>query len=170
MRYRRDQEGEQALGFFPVEVVRRLATLSALTVVPGAQPPIAGIALADGAVVTVLSLGEPPGPLAAQRSLDAFGVVPGADRAVLCRVGGIDVALTGGTVLATGVFGVAPDGESVLWRGEVVPEIDVRALYAQAEAATWAPRAGHPAERPRALRDEPPSQPHARVSEAGGWR
>ena len=144
MRYRRDQEGEQALGFFPVEVVRRLATLSALTVVPGAQPPIAGIALADGAVVTVLSLGEALShPVTKKRSYEPGEdwVVPGAECALLCHLDGSSVALTGATVLATGVFDAAPDGSGVLWRSEVVPVLDVRALHAQAEATTWPPRA-----------------------------
>ncbi len=134
-------EGD-ALGFIPAEVARRLTALSSLTVVPGARPPIAGIALADGAVVTVLSIGQAIEPPAARPSYEPGEDwrVPGADRAVLCHLGGFDVALTGATVLATGVFDVAPDGEGVLWRSEVAPAIDVRALYAQAEATTWAER------------------------------
>ena len=67
--------------------------------------------------------------------------MPGADRAVLCTLGAIEVALTGASVVTTGVFEGAPEGEGVLWRSEVVPVLDVRALYAQAEAAALAPGA-----------------------------
>jgi hypothetical protein len=142
MRIHLGDEGE-ALGFVPAEVARRLTALSSVTPVPGARPPIAGIALADGAVVTVLSIGQAvvsPGVKPSYEPGDDW-CVPGADRAVLCHLGGFDVALTGATVLATGVFDVAPDGEGVLWRSSVVPVIDVRGLYAQAEATAWAERA-----------------------------
>ena len=148
LRLRRDEGG--ALGFIPAEVARRLTALSSLTPVPGARAPIAGIALADGAVVTVLRIGE-DAPQAAAHERASYDpgedwIVPGADRAVLCHLGGADVALTGATVLATGVFDAASEG-GVLWRGEVVPVIDVRALYAQAEASAWAERAVTPSPR-----------------------
>ena len=65
-----------------------------------------------------------------------------------CQLGGIEVALTGATVVATGVFDRAPDDEGVLWRSEVVPILDVRALYAEAEAATWTHRVVPPGETP----------------------
>jgi chemotaxis signal transduction protein len=144
-------EGGEALAFVPADVALRVTTLSSLTAVPGVRPPVAGIALADGAVVTVLSIGQAasathstPGSAAGERRSYEPGedwIVPGADRAVLCNLGGVEVALTGATVLATGVFDAAPGGDGVLWRSEVVPVIDVRAFYAQAEAATWAERA-----------------------------
>ena len=144
-----DGEGGDALAFVPAEVALRVTALSSLTAVPGVQSPVAGIALADGAVVTVLSIGQAtalsaPGPAAGARRSYEPGedwIVPGADRAVLCNLGGCQVALTGATVLATGVFDAAPGGDGVLWRSEVVPVIHVRALYAQAEAAMWAERA-----------------------------
>lgn len=171
-------EGGEALGFVPADVARRLTTLSSLTPVPGARAPVMGIALADGAVVTVLRIphdgeqrrdgeprrcspnpsgrdGAPPSRDSPRPSREGVRyepgedwIVPGADRALLCNVGGFDVALTGATVLATGIFDTAPDGQGVLWRSEVVPVIDVRALYAQAEAATWARRASAPASGP----------------------
>jgi hypothetical protein len=138
----RTDEGD-ALGFVPADVARRLAALSALTPVPGARPPVVGIALADGAVVTVLRIGRVGAAVTMKPAYEPGGdwTVPGADRALLCQIGAAEVALTGATVVATGVFDVAPGAEGVLWRSEVVPVLDVRALYAQAEAATWAGRA-----------------------------
>jgi hypothetical protein len=137
-------DGEAAgLAFVPAEVARRLTTLSSFIPVPGAQPPASGIALADGAVVTVLRVGEAETRTSMGRPAYSPGedwLVPGANRAVLCQLGGFEAALVGGVVVATGLFDAAPDG-GVIWRGDVVPALDVRALYAQAEAASWAERA-----------------------------
>ena len=143
----RDGEGEGALGFVPAEIARRLTELSSFTEVPGARPPVTGIALVDGAVVTVMQIGSAPAEGPGRRSCTPSyepgedWSVPGADRAILCDLGGVEVALTGATVVATGVFDEAPGGEAVLWRSDVVPILDVRALYALAEAANWSPRA-----------------------------
>lgn len=141
--------GGAALAFVPAETALRLAALTSLTEVPGAKPPVVGIALADGAIVTVLDLGRalpprasllPPPPSSTRPSIDDWPV-PGANRAVLCTLGGLLVALTGGTVITTGLFQADPGDEGIFWRGELVPVLDVRALYAQAEAAIWADRA-----------------------------
>ena len=55
------------------------------------------------------------------------------------------VALIGGRVLSTGVFEQSTGDDGVIHRGELVRTLDVRALYAQAETAIWAPRPGTPA-------------------------
>lgn len=143
-------DGRAALGFVPAAVAARLVSLSSLTPVPGARPPALGIALADGAVVTVLQVGR--GEEARYEPDDGWPV-PGADRALLCRVGGLDLAVTGGVVLATGVFDAAPEG-GVVWRGAPVPALDVAALYAQAEAASWADCAAGAAPRFAEVDDE----------------
>jgi chemotaxis signal transduction protein len=135
------EEGETALGFVPADVARRVTALSSRMPVPGAPPSVAGLALADGAVVTVLDLAGFATGRAEQLSWPGADdwIVPGSDRALVCQIGGFDVALTGGLVVATGLFDAAPD-DGVLWRGEVVPVVDVRAMYAHAEAATYALR------------------------------
>jgi hypothetical protein len=131
-------EDGSVLGFVPASTAVRLAQLGSLVPLPAAPPLVAGIALADGVVVTVLRLGErgvePPPPEPGDE-----WPVPGAGRALICRVGALEVALTGGTVMATGLFEAALGG--IVWRGQMVPALDVPALYAQAEAATWADRA-----------------------------
>ena len=121
--------------FLPAEVAKKLAPLASLTRVPGTRPPVAGIALAEGAVVTVLDLsaGAPPATAADEplRSwADDDWCTPGADRALLCDLGGENlVALTGGTVVATGLFEAGPEG-SVIHRGARIPLLDVAALHA----------------------------------------
>lgn len=141
------------LGFIPASTATRIAAVGSLVSVPGAPAPVVGVGLADGTVVTVLRLGERDIDAAPYQPDDAWPV-PGARRAVICRVGGVDVALTGGVVVATGVFDAAPEGDGILWRGQMVPELDVRTLYAQAEAATWAGRAA-------SVRPRVPSAPAA---------
>lgn len=131
------------LAFVPSEVARRVAALSARTPVMGLEAPGWGIALADGIVVTVLSLAGEPDPCPAPRPRwepDADWPVPGAHHAILCDLNGTVVALTGGEIVATGLFEADEDG-GVIWRDELAPALDVRALYAQAEAAIWAARA-----------------------------
>ena len=97
------------LVFIPALVARRLTALTSLTEVPGVPLPVAGIALADGAVVTVLALSGSVPP--AYTATDDWPV-PGADRAILCDLGGLSVAVTGGLVLATGWFEPGPEGFS----------------------------------------------------------
>jgi hypothetical protein len=135
------------LAFIPADVALRITALTALTGVRGMELPASGIALAEGEVVTVLRLGlqrealPAPGPY--EPGAD-WPLSSGPNGAVLCSVAGQRVAVTGATVVATGLFdaaGAGGEGAGVLWRGERVPELDVRALYARAEAAIWAGRA-----------------------------
>jgi hypothetical protein len=67
------------------------------------------------------------------------------------------VALTGGTVLATGLFDASETEDGVIWRGELVQTLDVRALYVEAEKAIWAERAV--SSRPRAMASSVPAGP-----------
>lgn len=139
----RDDDDRPVLVFISASVALRLTLLTCVTDVPGAKPPVRGLALADGEVITVFELGKRAAASAkAPPSLpDAEGPAPGSDRAVLCVLGSVRVALTGATVVATGVFDPIEGGGGVLWRGEPVPTLDVRALYARAETAIWADRA-----------------------------
>jgi hypothetical protein len=138
-----DDDGSPTLVFIPATVASRLTALTCVIDVPGARPPARGLALADGEVITVLELGKRASPNAPTPPYlpGAEWPVPGSDRAVLCVLGSVRVALTGGTVVATGVFEPLEGGGGVLWRGEAVPTLDVRALYARAETAIWAERA-----------------------------
>jgi hypothetical protein len=174
-----ESDDRTALAFVPADVAARLCAISAITDVPGTRPPARGLALADGEVVTVLEIGRPrPAGLAApsyEPGTDRS--IPGSDRAVLCALGSTQVALLGGTVVATGLFDAAEAEDGVLWRGDLVRTLDVRALYAQAETAIWAERAvsSHPAagrrtsappspQRPRTSRPPPVSEPKGEKS------
>ena len=85
-----DGASEPALGFVPAEVAARLAALSPIVPVPGARLPVLGIALADGAVVTVLRIGANVAVAPGHEPDDAWPV-PGAGRAVVCRQSRFDL-------------------------------------------------------------------------------
>jgi hypothetical protein len=129
----------QGLVFLDASVALRVVELSCpIHLVTVCVPPV-GVALAEGRVVTVLVLSHSAGPRLPASDADDEGF-PGSDRAVMCEPGPEQVAVWGGRVVTTGVFDVAGPG-SVIWRNEAVPELDVSALYARAEAAIWAARA-----------------------------
>jgi hypothetical protein len=126
--------GKDLFGFIPASVAVRLTSLSSVADVPGLAPPAVGIALVEGVVVTVLTL-QPSDAVDSASTFDPE-IVPGSDCAILCDLGGVLVALTGGRVIATGAFGIAKEG-GITWRGNEVAAVDVRALYTQAETKTW---------------------------------
>ncbi|MEP7127015.1 MAG: hypothetical protein ABJE95_39145 [Byssovorax sp.] len=185
-----DEDDSPTLVFIPATVASRLTALTCMIDVPGARPPARGLALADGEVITVLELGKRPSTAAAGSTSTSTSTstsipipipppapylagaewpVPGSDRAVLCLLGSVRVALIGGTVVATGVFDPLDGGGGVLWRGEEVPTLDVRALYARAETAIWAERAvssrpsAPPSGRPGARSSSVPARPRTPV-------
>lgn len=160
----RDDDDRPTLVFISATVASRLTPLTCVIDVPGARPPVRGLALADGEVITVLELGKRAAASAAPTPYQSSAEwpVPGSDRAVLCLLGSVRVALIGATVVATGVFDPIEGGGGVLWRGEPVPTLDVRALYARAETAIWADRAV--SSRPSAPPTSPPRAPARRSS------
>jgi hypothetical protein len=160
----RDDDDRPTLVFIAAHVAARLTPLTCLIDVPGARPPVRGLALADGEVITVLELGKRAAASAAPAPFESSAEwpVPGADRAVLCLLGSVRVALIGATVVATGVFDPMEGGGGVLFRGAPVPTLDVRALYACAEAAIWADRAV--SSRPSAPPTSPSRAPARRSS------
>lgn len=122
------------LVFLDSSIVVHVVELTCPIQLVSTRPPHTGVALSDGRVLTVLMLANPDAPA---RPVS----FPGADRAVLCDLSGERVAIKGGEVIASGLFPVDPAGTGILWEGESVPELDLRALHAQAEAAIWAARA-----------------------------
>ncbi len=146
----RASEGGEVV-FIPSPVAREVTDLTAVTPIVGAAPPVVGIALAHGEVVTVLELGLDEPDAVASRPPDAAGPppkrrswragqdwpTPGARRAVVCGVDGDAIAIIGGEVIATGLFDAAPQGDGVVWRGAVAPPLDLEALVARCRRAIW---------------------------------
>jgi hypothetical protein len=114
----------------PEEVVRGVVMLPSITPVEGLLLLAAGIGLANGEVVVVLCL-DPGGLSLSCRDERTI--------AVSCDVSGNHVALVGGAVVAAGMFELEGEGR-VRWGDQLVDLVDVRALYAEAEAALWSDR------------------------------
>jgi len=130
----RPHTSASGLVFLDSSIVVHVVELTCPIQIVSARPPHTGVALSDGRVLTVLMLANPDGP---PRRVS----FPGADRAVLCELSGERIALKGGEVIASGLFPPNRDHTGILWDDESVPELDLRALHAQAEAAIWAARA-----------------------------
>ena len=111
--------------FVPAAVASQVVQLGAITSVPGLPAPALGVALAEGRVVVVISIGVP-----GERSTGP---------AIVCDVDGEAVAFVGGAMLAVGAF--EADGTGVRHGGAHVPELDARGLYAELEGTLWAARA-----------------------------
>ncbi|HVK71351.1 MAG TPA: chemotaxis protein CheW [Polyangium sp.] len=114
----------------PAEVVRGVFVLPSITPVEGLRKPAAGVALANGEVVTVLCI-------------DEEGLSPSSQNerttAVLCDLGGEPVAIVGRAVESSGLFEEARDG--FVRAGETDAAIlDVAALRREAEEAIWTAR------------------------------
>lgn len=124
--------------FVSASVASQVAELGRVTPVAGLPPPALGVALAEGRVVLVISLG-----------VDA-GRRPGP--AIVCDMDGDVVAFLGGEVLAVGAFPAEAGG--VRHDGAFVPELDARGLYAELEGTLWAARAVELARR-RAGKERP---------------
>jgi hypothetical protein len=104
--------------FVPASVAVRVAATPPLTQVPGAPPELLGVALHEGGVVPVLSIGPARGDM------------------IVCRTDGELVALMGGERFVTGTFPTSADSLDVLEHdGSRYSLLDVGALCAAIGAA-----------------------------------
>ena len=111
-----------ALRFLPAAVTVRVAPSPRVTPVPGAPRELVGIAVHEGAVVPVLSVGD------------------ARDEMVVCQHAGELVGIVGGRVVGTGTYdAVAGTRDIVDVDGALVQELDVGQLYAhvQTRSGRW---------------------------------
>jgi chemotaxis signal transduction protein len=107
-------EGE--LRFVPAALAVRVASMPRVTTVPGAPPDLLGIAMYEGAIVPVVSIGAARGEM------------------IVCEYAGELVGLVGGEVIRTGRFDAVPDRvDLVMVDGERVRALDVGALYSRVQ-------------------------------------
>lgn len=115
--------------FVPADVARRVVHLGPITRVPGMPWPGAGIAVAEGRLVTVLLVPEAREPASGTSTIG-----------VLCDVDGDVVALLADDVSAA--LSASGDGAD-----DEVETLDVRALHGELEGALWARKARRAARR-----------------------
>ena len=97
--------------FLPASAVVRLARMPQVTRVPGGPPSLLGLALHEGAIVPVLTLGT------SRREM------------IVCDVEGELIGLVGTEVVRTGSFDVAEEPEgAVLHEGGVALPLELVAL------------------------------------------
>lgn len=94
------------LYFLPAEVTRRLSPVPPIARVAGAPPDLVGIAFSEGAVVPVVSVGEPRSVM------------------IVCEHGGELVGLLGADVEATGIFERDGD-EAIRYQGGRVESLSL---------------------------------------------
>jgi hypothetical protein len=100
----------------------RLAPIPSITRVPGAPEGLLGVALHEGEIFPVVSIGED------RQSM------------VVCAYAGSLLGVVGGSVVATGMFDAAPDGVSVLHEGETATALDLARVYARTSPPSWGGR------------------------------
>jgi chemotaxis signal transduction protein len=118
---------DQALYFVPASAALRIAPAPRVTLVPGGPPDLVGIAMLEGTIVPVVSIG------------------PARAEMVVCQHAGEPVGLIGAEVVRTGVFEVSEGRpEAVVHEGQSVRPLDVATIYARVQAgarpARWGER------------------------------
>ncbi|MGD0528327.1 MAG: hypothetical protein ABSE49_24540 [Polyangiaceae bacterium] len=105
------------LRFVPAPVALRVAAAPRITAVPGAPPELLGIAVHEGAVVPVVSVGDTRGDM------------------VVCQHAGELLGIVGADVVRSGSFDVVADRpELVIVDGEHARPLDIAAVYARIQA------------------------------------
>lgn len=110
------------LHFVPAHVADRVAPLPEVARVPGTHPDLVGIALYEGNILPVVSIG------AARSAMLVISYL------------GEPIGIVGGNVLATGTFEAAGDGASVRYDGRVAKPLDLAGIYGRLQAGSWAGR------------------------------
>lgn len=113
------------LCFVPASTALRIAPPARVTPVPGSPPDLVGVALHEGAIVPVVSVGAGRGEM------------------IVCQHAGELVGLVGCEVVGSGAFEVATDHPTMIRvDGRSVRPLDVAGVYARvqsgARAGRWA--------------------------------
>lgn len=113
------------LCFVPASIALRIAPTPRVTAVPGSPPDLVGVALHEGAIVPVVSVGA------------------ARDEMIVCQHGGELVGLVGGEVVDSGAFEVAAEQPTMIRvEGRSVRPLDVAGLYARVQSGARAGRWG----------------------------
>jgi hypothetical protein len=113
---------EKALLFVPASEAVKLAPIPHVTRVPGAAEGLIGVALHEGEILPVVSIG------------------PERQSMLICACAGALLGIVGASVVETGMFDATPDGESVRRGDETATRLDIAALSAKAGQEAWGGR------------------------------
>jgi hypothetical protein len=108
-----------ALVYVPATAALKLAPMPQITRMPGAPEGLLGVALHEGEILPVVSIG------------------PGRDSVLVCSHAGALLGIVGGRVEGTGIFEVDEDGSSVRWFGETASPLDLASVCAKLVTPSW---------------------------------
>lgn len=100
----------------------KLAPIPNITRVPGAPEGLLGVALHEGEVLPVVSIGGD------------------RESMLVCAHAGALLGIVGGCVVGTGMFDSTPDGSSVRYGDETATVLDVASLCAKTSPPSWGGR------------------------------
>ena len=100
----------------------KLAPIPHITRVPGAPEGLLGVALLEGEILPVVSIGSD------------------RESMLVCAHAGALLGIVGGSVVGTGMFDTTPDGMSVRHGEEVATRLDVASLCARTSPPSWGGR------------------------------
>jgi hypothetical protein len=112
----------EALVYVAAADAVKLAAIPAITRVPGAPDGLIGVALHEGEILPVVSIGEE------------------RESMLVCSHAGALLGIVGGSVVGTGMFDATADGASVLYGEETATLLDVASLCAKTSSASWGGR------------------------------
>jgi CheW-like protein len=100
----------------------KLAPIPHITRVPGAPEGLLGVALHEGEILPVVSIGSE------------------RESMLVCTHGGALLGIVGGSVVGTGMFDTTPDGSTVRCGDETATELDIASLCAKTSPPSWGGR------------------------------
>lgn len=100
----------------------KLAPIPHITRVPGAPEGLLGVALLEGEILPVVSIGSE------------------RESMLVCTHAGALLGIVGGSVVETGMFDTTPDGMSARYGEETATTLDVPSLCAKTSPPSWGGR------------------------------
>jgi hypothetical protein len=100
----------------------KLAPIPHITRVPGAPEGLLGVALHEGEILPVVSIGNE------------------RESMLVCAHGGALLGIVGGSVVGTGMFDATEEGTSVRYGEETATVLDVASLCARTSPPSWGGR------------------------------
>jgi hypothetical protein len=108
-----------ALQFLPASTAVHVGPVPRVTPLPGAPPELIGVAIHEGTIVPVVSIG------AARAEM------------VVCQHAGEVLGVIGGQVVRTGLFDVAPGRpEAIVHEGKTAEAVDLTTIYARIQTSS----------------------------------
>jgi hypothetical protein len=109
-------DAEGALYFIPASMALHIGPTPRITAIPGGPADLVGVAIHEGTIVPVVSIGSARGEI------------------VVCQHAGETLGVIGGRVVRTGLFPSVPERpELVQYEGRSVRPLDLATIYARVQ-------------------------------------